>query len=418
MGWGVPGEDPCSSVASSSRENKCSGMEMLFEVRDDVVEVMLTANPQLWKIKGKTGRTALDLAINNLDKKQAKALAAMFAAAGGAVIERLEKSSESLNKMSQPEIFPKVFPIVKRGIGERLRRSYSLGVVGLRWCSKFRGLVKSRQKDSLTDDFEKTAGWVEALTAKFCSDTMLGDFEQSFEGKEREWFALLESAEPLTVVTQAFNFVQLTPRDVFITRVLSMLLMVAFVLLHIESIKGDSDVMLPGVWPLGIRLKTAYWTDSWNRLDAGTSLSIAIFIAIHFIGWSSEAEVSSGIVVALLFVLRLLQTASLHPAVGPLILAVVRMFSDISMFLCLYVYILLVFAGVFTLLSSDEDHQYFGSFPKAILTLFYAALGDFSEALTNAIESHDTLGPSCCSPTPSSRPSYSCVDTTHALSTD
>ncbi|CEM21886.1 unnamed protein product [Vitrella brassicaformis CCMP3155] len=187
-----------------------------------------------------------------------------------------------------------------------------------------------------------------------------------------------------------------------------MLSMVAFVLLHIESIKGDSDVMMPGVWlwgalPTGtafillelfqgIRLKAAYWADSWNYVDLACSLAIAAFITIHFIGWSSEAEVGSGIVVALLFALRLLQTASLHPTVGPLILAVVRMFSDISMFLCLYVYILLVFAGVFTLLSSDEDHQYFGSFPKATLTLFYAGLGEFNEALTNAIESHDTLG--------------------------
>ncbi|CEM21892.1 unnamed protein product [Vitrella brassicaformis CCMP3155] len=200
--------------------------------------------------------------------------------------------------------------------------------------------------------------------------------------------------------------IELAPRDVFTTRVLSMLLMVAFVLLHIESIKGDSDVMIAGVWPavwlwgavltgggfVGIRLKAAYWADSWNTIDCAAAVSIAVFIVIHFIGWSSEAEVGSGIVVALLFALRLLQTASLHPAVGPLILAVVRMFSDISMFLCLYLYILLVFAVVFTLLSSDEDHQYFGSFPKATLTLFYAGQGDFNEALTNAIESHDTLG--------------------------
>ncbi|CEL94174.1 unnamed protein product [Vitrella brassicaformis CCMP3155] len=123
-----------------------------------------------------------------------------------------------------------------------------------------------------------------------------------------------------------------------------------------------------------------------------SGVSIIGFIAIHFTGWSMDAEVGSGIVVALLFALRLLQTASLHPAVGPLILAVVRMFSDISMFLCLYVYILLVFAVVFTLLSSDEDHQYFGSFAKATLTLFFAGLGEFNDALTNAIESHDTLG--------------------------
>ncbi|CEL96843.1 unnamed protein product [Vitrella brassicaformis CCMP3155] len=167
----------------------------------------------------------------------------------------------------------------------------------------------------------------------------------------------------------------------------------------------------------GIRLKAAYWADSWNWVDAGSSLAIIAFIAIHFAGWSEEAEVSSGIVIALLFALRLLQTASLHPASDHSYChAVVRMFSDISMFLCLYVYILLVFAVVFTLLSSDEDHQYFGSFAKATLTLysmtpthtererqssccwlagcisFYGGLGDFNDALTNAIESHDTLG--------------------------
>ncbi|CEL94704.1 unnamed protein product [Vitrella brassicaformis CCMP3155] len=169
-----------------------------------------------------------------------------------------------------------------------------------------------------------------------------------------------------------------------------MLLMVALVLLHIESIKGDSGMMMAGVWPSvwlwgalltgtgfivqeifqGVRLKAAYWADSWNYVDFASGVSIAAFIAIHFMRYSAEAEVSSGIVIALLFALRLVQTASLQPAVGPLILAIVRMLSDISMFLCLYVYILLVFAVVFTLLSSDEDHQYFGSLAKATLTLY------------------------------------------------
>ncbi|CEL94682.1 unnamed protein product [Vitrella brassicaformis CCMP3155] len=414
----------------------------------DVVEWMLRVDPQLLKIKNDYGETPLDDA---LDRKHPKVVVAMFTVAGDVVMELLETNNDSLNKMLQPEIFPTVLPFVKRGIAERLRESDSLGLDGLRWCSTFRKLTKSRQNDSLTDDFEKTAGWAEALTANFCSDTMSLDFGQSLAGKEKEWFTLLESAEPLTVVTQA-NCISLVekhwqpsskktvcvtniaPCDVFMARVLSMLLMVAFVLLHIESIKGDSGMMMAGVWPAvwlwgtvltgggfillevfqGIRLKAAYWEDSWNAIDCAAALSIAAFIAIHFIGWSLEAEVGSGVVVALLFALRLLQTATLHPTVGPLILPVVRMFSDISMFLCLYVYILLVFAVVFTLLSSDEDHQYFGSLAKAMLTLysmtpthrqrapvvmllvgsisFYGGLGDFSDPLNNAIESHDTLG--------------------------
>ncbi|CEM16848.1 unnamed protein product [Vitrella brassicaformis CCMP3155] len=398
----------------------------------DVVEWMLRVNPQLLRIKNNYGRTPLDFALEEtyVRANDPKFVGAMFAVAGAVAMELLGTDDEKLESVLQdPELLPKAVPYAKYGLGQCLRRCDSLGVDSLRWCSTFRRLIKSRQNDSLTDDLEKTAGWNEALTANFCSDTDEDLFRNSLKGKEREWFALLESAEPLTVVTQAncislvtkhwqpphtdFFGIQFAPRDVFITRVLSMLLMVAFVLLHIESIRGDSGViesavMGQSVWLWGavltgigfviqeafqgVRLKAAYWADSWNVIDMSSSLAITAFIAVHFLGYSAEAEVSSLIVIALLFALRLLQTASLQPTVGPLILAVVRMFSDISMFLCLYVYILLVFAGVFTVLSSDEDHQYFGSFPKATLTLFYAGLGEFNEALTNAIESHDTLG--------------------------
>ncbi|CEL94192.1 unnamed protein product [Vitrella brassicaformis CCMP3155] len=333
----------------------------------------------------------------------------MLVVAGDVVMELLERGVNM--EYASAERLDEVVPFAKGFLKDH---SESLGLDSLRCCAVFRKLMKSRPKDSLTDDFEKTSNWQEALTANFCSDTSDGTFQMSLEGKEREWFAALESAEPLTVVTQEYGnwSVKLSPRDVFISRVLSMLLMVAFVLLHIESIKGDSGMTMAAEWPQvwlwgtvltgsgfilletfqGIRLKAAYWADSWNFVDFLSSVSIVAFVAIHFMGWSIEAEVGSGIVIALLFALRLLQTASLHPSVGPLILAVVRMFSDISMFLCLYVYILLVFAVVFTLFSSYEDHQYFGSFAKATLTLFYAGLGDFTEALNNAIESHDTLG--------------------------
>ncbi|CEL94715.1 unnamed protein product [Vitrella brassicaformis CCMP3155] len=346
----------------------------------DVVEWMLRVNPQLLKIQDKNGRTPVDATLKR--KKEPKVLAAMVVLVEDLAVKLVERGAKMEDVTAQD--LKEMVPLTK---GYLKDRSESLGLGSLRLCAIFRKLMQTRQKDSLTDDIGTVADWQEA---------------------EREWFALLESAEPLTVVTQAncISLVEkhwqppyeggptipLSPRDVFITRVLSMLLMVAFVLLHIESIKGDSMIESAVMGQSGIRLKAAYWADSWNVIDMSSSLAIAAFIAVHFLGYSAEAEVSSLIVIALLFALRLLQTASLHPAVGPLILAVVRMFSDISMFLCLYVYILLVFAGVFTVLSSDEDHQYFGSFPKATLTLFFAGQGDFNEALTNAIESHDTLG--------------------------
>ncbi|CEM35125.1 unnamed protein product [Vitrella brassicaformis CCMP3155] len=385
-----------------------------------VVKWMLKVNPQLLKTKANHEKTPLDRALEPFDSeyetREPKVVAAMLAVAGGVVIELLETDKERLNKMLQPEVFPTAAPFVGRGIGERRRQSDSLAVDSLRWCSTFRGLIKTRQKDSLTERSQPTSAAIP------CPRTLNSHFRAERESGLR-CFTVVTQANCISLVEHYWQpprdgepKIQLSPRDVFITRVLSMLLMVAFVMLHIESIKGDSGVMMtwgwPSVWPSmwlwgavltgcgfillevfqGIRLKAAYWEDSWNIIDTSGAVSIAVFTAIHFIGWSSEAEVGSAILVALLFALRLLQTASLHPIVGPLILAVMRMFSDISMFLCLYVYILLVFAGVFTVLSSDEDHQDFGSFPKATLTLFYAGQGDFSDALTNAIESHDTLG--------------------------
>ncbi|CEM03344.1 unnamed protein product [Vitrella brassicaformis CCMP3155] len=380
---------------------------------------MLRVNPQLLKIRNRRGELPLDFALT----KHPSLVVPMVVAAAGVVTELLEQGVKVKDLKARG--LKAVVPAAKEFLKDKPE---SFGLNSLRLCAFFRKLTKMRPKDSLTDDLSKISNWQEALTENFCSNVRERNFQGSLWGKEREWFALLESSEPLSVVTQANCTslgtehwkkgygdwrVKLAPRDVFITRVLSMLLMVAFVLLHIESIKGDSGMTMAGAWPSVwlwgavltgsgfivveifqlIRLKAAaYWADSWNRLDAGTALWIVGFIAIHFAGWSSEAEVSSGVLIALLFALRLLQAASLHPAVGPLILAVVRMFSDISMFLCLYVYILLIFAGVFTILSSDEDHQYFGSFAKATLTLFYGGLGEFSDPLSNAIESHDSLG--------------------------
>ncbi|CEM01024.1 unnamed protein product [Vitrella brassicaformis CCMP3155] len=374
----------------------------------EVVEWILKRNPDLLKIGGVDGKTPLNIA-------KPKAVAVMVAVAGTTVMELLTSG-----KSPEPHGLSGVVPGVKRFLKDG---SESPGLDTLRWCSVFRQLMQSRPKDSLADDLMNIADWQEAFTA-FCADTDEAQFQYLLGGKEKEWFALLESAEPLQVVIQANSvaFVtcfwrnrytlsddelsqMLSPRIVFFTRALSMLLMVAFVLLHIQSIKEDSGVMLTWLWGTvltgvgfilletfqAIRLKASYWADSWNIIDFACSLSIAGFIAIHFAGWSSSAEMSSGIVIALGFALRLLQTASLHPAVGPLILAILRMLSDISIFLFVYLYILMVFAGMFTLLSSDGDSEYFGNYGKAMLTLFYAGLGDFNAALDKAIESHDTV---------------------------
>jgi len=369
----------------------------------------------------------------------------------------------------QPLVLSEVLPVMK----ELLRsRSESPGLESLRCCAVFRTLIKIRPNDFLTDDLENKAAWMESLTATFCTETTSYDFKRSLEGKEKEWLALLESAEPLEVVKQANCMslvtqyweksyeeytVFLEPRMVFISRVVSILVLVMSVLLHIKIINGHSpfwsasdtplwseitsagaeakhlaenvispryigwatDASLWLVWAWAwawnndawlyvtlatgagfilqevyqaIRLGASYLADSWNCIDFAGSSSIIAFAVIHFRGYSTTTEMSAGIVIALLSALRLLQTASLHQAVGPLILAVVKMISDISMFLVLYAYILLIFAGVFNVLSSDEDHEYFGTYGKATLTLFYAAVGEFNDTLNNAIESHDTLG--------------------------
>mmetsp|Transcript_54101 Transcript_54101/g.136140 ORF Transcript_54101/g.136140 Transcript_54101/m.136140 type:complete len:84 (+) Transcript_54101:762-1013(+) len=74
-----------------------------------------------------------------------------------------------------------------------------------------------------------------------------------------------------------------------------------------------------------------------------------------------------------------------HREVGPLILATIKMLqSDISKFIVIYLFILMSFAAAFMSLSYDHDH--FGTFERAILTLFYAGLGDFKDPLDNALE--------------------------------
>jgi len=93
--------------------------------------------------------------------------------------------------------------------------------------------------------------------------------------------------------------------------------------------------------------------------------------------------------IALLFALRLLQVASLHPNVGPLILAVIKTMSDIGLFLLLYVYILLIFAAAFVALNHDSEH--FDTYSKAILTLFYAGLGDSQDPMNDSIERQELL---------------------------
>jgi len=221
----------------------------------DVVEWILNENQDLLKIKNDDGETPLDFAL-----KKPKVVVAMVGVDGDVVMELLERGAKMPDVAAQD--LEEVVPFAKGFLKDR---SESLGLDCLRCCSVFRRLMQTRSSDSLTDDLAKIGNWLEALIATFCADTKTWVFRKSLEGKERDWFALLESSEPLQVVTQAncISLVEkhwkeeyenwsmkLAPRDVFISRVLSMLLMVAFVLLHIESIKGDSDVMLPGVWPL------------------------------------------------------------------------------------------------------------------------------------------------------------------------
>ncbi|CEL96858.1 unnamed protein product [Vitrella brassicaformis CCMP3155] len=470
-----------------------------YRGRADVTKAILVVDPGLLDVKNNGGKTPFNIALAG---QTAPTVTAMITKARGSagkqVMQLLGTSGRlrlpgtsflsirfrdpGLELMLQPGNLLVLLPFIKEIVPQHLRQdSESPGLDTLHYCSALRELMKSRVKDSLTDEIVKTADWLEGLTTSFCTDTIEADFRQSLQGKEEEWFELLDSAEPKTVVIQA-NCIYLTtyhwqkpypdyqrylrddvkaavsPRTVFVSRVLAMTLLgawfwlssatgigfialevsqsfrqgavsVASILLLVPSAISDGRPIeqwlfnqqpphtLGGwLWNLwlgllilgalsnlleaillqailqGELLSAAYWADPWNYVDMASSLAIGAFVATHFKDYPAEIELSLLTVIVLLFALRLLQTASLHPTVGPLILAVMKMFSDISMFLCLYVYILLVFAGVFTLLSSDEDHQYFGSFGKATLILFYAGLGEFSDPLNNAIESHNTLG--------------------------
>ncbi|CEM21887.1 unnamed protein product [Vitrella brassicaformis CCMP3155] len=125
----------------------------------DVVEWMLRVNPQLLKIKNDDGRTPLDYALHlDLEGTKTKIVGAMLAAAGELTMELLGEDEEGLSRvLQQPELLSKAVPYAKYGFGQYVRRCDSLGVDSLRWCSVFRQLMKSRPKDSLTDDFENTA---------------------------------------------------------------------------------------------------------------------------------------------------------------------------------------------------------------------------------------------------------------------
>uniref|UniRef100_A0A7S1NWG1 Uncharacterized protein n=1 Tax=Vitrella brassicaformis TaxID=1169539 RepID=A0A7S1NWG1_9ALVE len=60
---------------------------------------------------------------------------------------------------------------------------------------------------------------------------------------------------------------------------------------------------------------------------------------VHFSEWSSDWSSDILAVVALMFTLRLLQSATLNPHIGPLILAVQQMVPDKMKFLFLYLFI-------------------------------------------------------------------------------
>ncbi|CEM32241.1 unnamed protein product [Vitrella brassicaformis CCMP3155] len=372
--------------------------------RAEAVGLVLKVKPDLLKIKNNDGKPPLDLV---LDKP--KVVAVMVGVAGEVTLKLLGTSGEKVDRVVKPEVLQEVVPAMKAFLRKRVA---SPGLDSLQSCSVFRHLMQSRPKDSLTDDLEGTAGWSEAFVTGFCTGTGEKEFRDSLKGSEEKFIKLLESAEPLTVVTQA-NCVSLvthhwqriyesflpleakepltmmkllgtefSPRSSFFSRVFSMLLLIFSVLLYTKSIKGDSGMTIAAVdksvwlWIVlatgsgfilleifqAFRLGGSYWKDSWNWLDCASGASIAAFIAIYFIGWGRKLR------------------------------AVVRMLSDIRMFLLLYPYILLIFAGVFTILSSDEDRDYFASYDKAMLTLFYAGLGNFDGPLNNAIETHDTLG--------------------------
>ncbi|CEM11559.1 unnamed protein product [Vitrella brassicaformis CCMP3155] len=105
------------------------------------------------------------------------------------------------------------------------------------------------------------------------------------------------------------------------------------------------------------RLGWRYWGEYWNYLDLASSLAVISFVALHFSRAPSEAITASLSLVGLLFTTRFLQIATLNSTTGPLILAVIRMLADISIFLLLYVYVLLAFAATEPLDSAIQDEH-------------------------------------------------------------
>mmetsp|Transcript_34086 Transcript_34086/g.84328 ORF Transcript_34086/g.84328 Transcript_34086/m.84328 type:complete len:398 (+) Transcript_34086:939-2132(+) len=134
-----------------------------------------------------------------------------------------------------------------------------------------------------------------------------------------------------------------------------------------------------------IRLRARYWQEYWNYLDLASSLAVVALIVSYFCEAPLDVITAALSLVGLLFATRILQIATPKSNTGPLILAVVRMFADISMFLLLYVYILLAFAAALNILA-QEGNDDFGTYGLAVLTLFYGGLGEFQDPLDHAIE--------------------------------
>jgi len=393
--------------------------------------MMLKKRPTLLQIKDKHGQTPLHSAAR---AKRPDVVEKMYELAGE-VILRMLQSFDQIKSLLATEGFVKALPLLRHMVVKAMKQSEeSPCLAPLRLCMDLRRAIEARQRDSYTNDIADMADWLEAFAATACADMSEWEFMQSLENHERVFFKYLDEAEALQVVTQpnsirlvkdwwrksyvwvdlgykrhsVKNRLFLSPRIAFMSRLTAMIVLIVFVLLHAETVKrsnderGGTDLWVWGIVIMGfgflaqdimqmVRLSKVYWSEYWRYMELVSSLATFLFVVSHFVDDSSDLTVSSLSLVGLLFALRLLQIATLSSSTGPLILSVVKIFSDISMFLLLFAYVLLTVAATLVTLSSHENYEHFGSYGRAILSLFYAVLGSFQEPLDNSIDNEFVL---------------------------
>ncbi len=129
-------------------------------------------------------------------------------------------------------------------------------------------------------------------------------------------------------------------------------------------------------WDIG-----EHFSSVWNKLDTISYVLLILGLFFYAIAWFQQSQAALSLA-AIPLAISLLQYISVNRAVGELVILIVAMLEDVTVFLVIYFLVIIGFSITFLGMLYGNDG--FTSGQSTFLLLFNAALGNYDTSVFNS----------------------------------